>query len=1202
MAKEKDVNVLLKTAVVQGNLGMVKDLVNKNGADIHARDKQGQNTLQYAAEQKQWDIAKWLISAKGAYMNKQMPLMAYAVTHHLWELVRWIGDTKLASVNISVPYQCSAKYGTSPETIKTPLLSYAATCGKWDIVQWLADQKGASVNINVPDWRGKHGSDAQTIQTPLLAYAAEQGKWDIVKWLVDEKGARINIPVTEYHGTYKRTDTKHTLLTWAAKSDQWGIVQWLVDEKRVDVNATAEKTSTPFIAYVVAAGKLEMLQLLITKGIDLKVNIKDGSQELSLVAHAIVKGQWEIVKWFIDKKMVDVNITVRDDYNGIEIPLIAYAAKKEGWDMVEWLARKDSTNVNVNVHTREDYNDIKEMSLIAYAAKKDQWEVVRCLVNEQNVNSNVIMKGSYRDNFKEIPLIAYVAGKDQWELVRALISVGVNLNVNVYTKENYYHDKGMPLITYIAQKGQWEVIKGWVELKANGNIEDDLKVLLLITAVANGNIEMMKWLVDDKNFDVNVNIKDDYRDIEMPLLVYTAQQGQWDMAQWLIKEKGGEAKLVLNAAAGHSKWDIVQWLVDERGVEVNSQSQQKQETWLLGLAAKDGRIDILKWLIDEKGMDADTNIEDYSGEMPLLVYAAQKGQWVIVQWLVNEQGLNTASNIGTLLLQAAAINGEWSIVRWLIDERGVPANVIINIRDNSTEDLLVVYAAKNNQWEMVKWLIDKRGIGAELVLDTTVINDKWDMIEWLIDEKNVKAELALGAAAINGVWDIVRRLIDERDVDTNLMIKNDSNGTKEPLVAYAARNQQWDIVRWLVDKRDIQINDITDIKSVLAYAVKANEWDIVQWVLEEQDVGTNIMLVDIDNCNSYGDKTAHTLLGHAAKNDRWDMVKWLVEYGAGVDINLEIEYRPVPLIIYAAQKGKWDMVRLFVEKGADINLKGDIEEWVPYDYSARGHQRDFSYDSRERFYGDYDDDYSDHYHSQRGEYKRMHNVSLIYYAATKDKWEMVTSLMEEHGADITVKVYDDGSERSVLSVASKCAKLEVVKALLAKGADMNHTDIVRYIFSLPPIQLTSEVKKIIYLNILSYYGADGLEKFSLSCMEAAPDIDVFDILKEGELLYYSEAAEKLGGGVNPASITLKCLQYKSVNASALQNEIVPSLQQLCARAIAKNPEEYFVLLGIATIYNMQNVRLSDNTEIVEDDVGNIGLGNPQLGYHADDYN
>ena len=214
---------------------------------------------------------------------------------------------------------------------------------------------------------------------------------------------------------------------------------------------------------------------------------------------------------------------------------------------------------------------------------------------------------------------------------------------------------------------------------------------------------------------------------------------------------------------------------------------------------------------------------------------------------------------------------------------------------------------------------------------------------------------------------------------------------------------------------------------------------------------------------------------------------------------------------------------------------------------------------------------------------------------------MVMCLMEKHDADIKVKVLDDGSERSVLSVASKCAKLEVVKALLAKGADMNHADIVRYIFSLPPTQFTSEVKKIIYLNILSYYGADGLEKFALSCMEAVPDIDVFDILKEGELLYYAETAEKLGGGRNPASIMLQCLQDKSVDTSVLQNKIVPSLKQLCVRTIAKDPEEYFVSLGIAKIYNIKNMTLSDDTEIIVDDIGNMVLGNLQLGYHEEDY-
>ncbi len=135
----------------------------------------------------------------------------------------------------------------------------------------------------------------------------------------------------------------------------------------------------------------------------------------------------------------------------------------------------------------------------------------------------------------------------------------------------------------------------------------------LYNSIRDGNLETVKYLVDEKGVDVNA--KGPY--VENTSLHDAAWYGYLDIVKYLVDEKGADVniqntcdKIPLHYASEKDDLDIVKILV-QAGADVNTKDEMGKTP--LHRAASCGRFDIVKYLV-EKG--ANVNSRTFASETP----------------------------------------------------------------------------------------------------------------------------------------------------------------------------------------------------------------------------------------------------------------------------------------------------------------------------------------------------------------------------------------------------------------------------------------------------------------------------------------------------------------------------------------------------------------------------------------------------------
>lgn len=225
-----------------GHPAVVKLLVEK-GADIEAKDRDGQTPLSWAAVAGHRTVVELLVE-KGADIKVknnfgQTPFSRAAEN----------GQEAIVELLI--------KKGAGIEDCLTPL-SLAAVAGDETVVQQLVE-KGADIDAK--------GGDGQT----ALSWAAVAGHEAIVKLLV-EKGANIEA----------KDEDGRTPLLQATEYGRMAIFK-LLAEKGADIKVKDDLGQTPLIK-AAQYGYKAIVKLLIEKGADIKVKDNFGQTALSWAA------------------------------------------------------------------------------------------------------------------------------------------------------------------------------------------------------------------------------------------------------------------------------------------------------------------------------------------------------------------------------------------------------------------------------------------------------------------------------------------------------------------------------------------------------------------------------------------------------------------------------------------------------------------------------------------------------------------------------------------------------------------------------------------------------------------------------------------------------------------------------------------------------------------------------------------------------
>jgi serine/threonine protein kinase/ankyrin repeat protein/type 1 glutamine amidotransferase len=263
----KDDKFPLRTAVVQGDIEEVKELVAK-GYNVNTPDGAKWTPLHNAAQAGRKEITELLI-VRGAEVNAKnnldwTALMFAAVEGHT-EVVKFLIE-KGADVNAK-----NNKVWTA--------LMFATQKGRLDIVNLLIE-KGAEVNAkNDLGWTA-------------LMFATAEGHTEVAKFLI-EKGADINA----------KNNDGWTALMFASGEGRPAVVISLL-EKNADVNAKNKDGWTALI-FATFKGHSDIAKSLIENGADVNVKNKRGDTALSIAKAANNKTLIELLEKYNAKDKTD---------------------------------------------------------------------------------------------------------------------------------------------------------------------------------------------------------------------------------------------------------------------------------------------------------------------------------------------------------------------------------------------------------------------------------------------------------------------------------------------------------------------------------------------------------------------------------------------------------------------------------------------------------------------------------------------------------------------------------------------------------------------------------------------------------------------------------------------------------------------------------------------------------------------------------
>ncbi|WP_425385139.1 ankyrin repeat domain-containing protein [Wolbachia endosymbiont (group B) of Schoenobius gigantella] len=401
-AKDNDGNTLLHNAAREDRLDAVKCLID-NGANINVKNNRNLTPLQVVGSNS--NIERVL---RQAHLDKELLLTVKSeeVLKTINNLIvkginggedrhgayyfAWAGD--LGTVKFIVQNEggvnVTDKYGCT-------LLHWAALKGHSDIAKFLVD-KGA--NVNAKDILGR---------TPMH-FAASNGKLDIVKYFIDEEKVDVNIKDNGYW----------TPLHWASWGGHLDVAKYLVD-KRANINAKDKGSKIPLnvaidqkhndvVKYLEQAqldlnkelliaakgGDLNKVIDLISKGAN--VNVKDNNDDTPL--HLAV-GYLDVVKYLISK---GANINAKCKAGATPLDIAAYQKLS---DVVEYLKQTqldldkklliavksgglnkiiDLFNRGANINAENEYGK----NPIHIAAESDYKNIIEFLLSKEGVGVN----------------------------------------------------------------------------------------------------------------------------------------------------------------------------------------------------------------------------------------------------------------------------------------------------------------------------------------------------------------------------------------------------------------------------------------------------------------------------------------------------------------------------------------------------------------------------------------------------------------------------------------------------------------------------------------------------------------------------------------------------------------------------------------------------------------------------------------------
>jgi ankyrin repeat protein len=504
-----------------------------------------------------------------------------------------------------------------------------------------------------------------------------------------------------------------------------------------------------------------------------------------------------------------------------------------------------------------------------------------------------------------------------------------------------------------------------------------------------------------------------------------------------VDSRSIDGRTPLKTATRHGHLDIVQLLL-QSGATVESRC--RKNTTPIWEASSWGNLAMVQLLLSNNAY-VDSRVGN--GVTPLMA-ASRRGHLDVVQLLLrNGAAVDARDNEGRTPLMSATEWGHLDIVQTLLDE-GAP------IDSNTQKRETALYMASRRGLLKVARLLIERGANVTFNNDDGSTpchiasqNGHLGVVSLLVDKgtdvdvRNVNHSTPLAVATANGKLDVSRFLIECRAG----VDSTDRNGSTS--LHHASQKGHLDVVRLLLDHRANIHAQRADLWTPLHLATSEGHSEVVELLIQR---GADVRKPDKEQNTDSNDASGWTPFDIATRNGHLDIIKILLKSSTNVPST-----EGIALLVDLAQRNrKRNVARVLAEH---IGM-GNVDSWTGVDVSS-------PVTAPQNTHLGVVEPESSAGHGESA--NALDNVSL-YTASKRGRLEVVRSLLGR-GADVNERHRSYGTP---LDVASREGRLGVAKLLIEHRADVNSRDEAGW----TPLHKASRKGHLDIVRLLLDQGAD----------------------------------------------------------------------------------------------------------------------------------
>ncbi|TMW62697.1 hypothetical protein Poli38472_005315 [Pythium oligandrum] len=398
---------------------------------------------------------------------------------------------------------------------------------------------------------------------------------------------------------------------------------------------------------------------------------------------------------------------------------------------------------------------------------------------------------------------------------------------------HYHHPTRLPvkIITKACERGNLELIRWVVDNRTDDVCVSDLSGELpawrldcclkraSMTAIRCGHFHVLRWLYE-RGLIRNMDQSGDK----------AAADGDFEMVKWLheINAPGLFTVSAMDKAASNGHLEIVRFLHENRqegytstamvGATVDGHQEvvnflreigaEEEVTWqLVHEAAHAGRLDILQW--------NNYAMRDRQWLQTAMTAAFNQGNLEVIQFLVERRRINCRPSH----LETAATKGDLGILQWVHEKRcGEWSTTVMG------------NAARHGHLSIVQWLHNNRSEGCTTyAMDGAAREGHLEVVVWLHENRTEGCTAtAMNESARNGHLDVVKWLHSNR-----------TEGCTKAAMDGAAQNGHVTVLEWLHENRTEGCTT-----NAMDYAALYDHLEAVIWLHENRSEGCTKMAMD----------------------------------------------------------------------------------------------------------------------------------------------------------------------------------------------------------------------------------------------------------------------------------------------------------------------------------------------------------------------